>query len=66
MVTYDLLYHGAGADAVRDRIFAWCEDHGCAFEVLPLTAGLRFRIIGEQHIVRQAVGMIRDWVRVAA
>jgi len=27
---------------------------------------LRFRIIGEQQMVRQAVGMIRQWIRVAA
>jgi hypothetical protein len=66
MVTYDLMYHGAEADSVRDRISTWCDGHDCALEVLTLTAGLRFRIIGEQHLVRQAVGMIRHWIRAAA
>ena len=66
MVTCDLLYRGGGAASLRDQVSRWCEDHGCGLEIITLTAGLRFRIIREQQMVRQAVGMIRQWIRVAA
>ena len=66
MVTYDLLYRGGGAASLRDQVSRWCEDHDCELEIISLTAGWRFRIIGEQQMVRQAVGMIRQWIRVAA
>ncbi len=66
VVTYDLTYSGANVIGVQDAISAWCEARGCALEVITLTAGVRFRIVGEQQTVRQAVGMVRQWIRAAA
>jgi hypothetical protein len=66
LVTYDLVYNGANAASVKGAISNWCEAHGCGLEAVTLTAGVRFRIVGEQQTIRQAVGMIRQWIRVAA
>jgi len=66
IVTYDLIYRGANVIGVRDAISVWCEARGCALEVIALTVGVRFRLVGEQQTVRQAVGMVREWIRAAA
>jgi hypothetical protein len=67
MVTsYDFVYGGANAGAVHRTISAWCAPRDCALEVTSLTVGVRFSLIGEQRTIREALAMVRTWIRAVA
>jgi hypothetical protein len=64
--SYEFTYRGGRVTAVRDAIATWCAARDCALDVTPLLQGVRFRVMGHEDAVREAIQTVRAWIRRAA
>jgi hypothetical protein len=65
MTRYEFAYFGAYHHAVTNRVASWCAARDCTLEITPLLQGVRFRICGPTEAVREAIGTVRSWIRIA-
>jgi hypothetical protein len=61
--SYEFTYFGRDLDALESIIASWCSGHECLLETTALMDGARLRISGPEQTIREAIGMVREWMR---
>jgi hypothetical protein len=62
---HEFAYYGPKLDVLVEAATAWCTEHDCTLEVVPLLRGARLRISGPESAVSQAIREVRTWIRSA-
>jgi hypothetical protein len=63
MNSYEFAYFGRDLPTLEQTIAAWCSGNDCLLEITALLEGARLRISGPDHTVREAMRMVRVWMR---
>jgi len=63
MNSYEFAYFGRELDALESIVASWCSGHECRLETTALLGGARLRISGPEPTIREAIGMVREWMR---
>jgi hypothetical protein len=63
MNSYEFAYFGRDLDALESVVASWCSGHDCLLETTALLDGARLRISGPDETIREAIRMVRQWIR---
>ena len=63
MRSYEFAYYGRNIEALENTIASWCSDRDCRLETTTLHDGARLRISGPDDTIREAIRMVRAWLR---
>ena len=63
MNSYEFAYFGRDRDALESIVASWCSGHDCRLETTALLDGARLRISGPDETIREAIRMVRQWMR---
>jgi hypothetical protein len=63
MNSYEFAYFGRDLDALESVVASWCSGHDCLLETTALLDGARLRISGPHETIREAIRMVRQWMR---
>ena len=63
MTSYEFAYFGRELHALEDMVGSWCSGHDCLLEITALLDGVRLRISGPDDTIREAIRMVREWMR---
>ena len=47
----------------KHTVASWCSGHDCLLEITALLDGARVRISGRDDTIREAIRMVREWMR---
>jgi hypothetical protein len=63
MRSYEFAYFGRDLHSLESVIASWCSHRDCTLETTALLEGARLRISGPDDTVREAMRMVRVWMR---
>jgi hypothetical protein len=63
MSSYEFVYSGRDLHALEAIVGSWCSGHDCSLETTALLDGARLRISGPDDTIREAIRMVREWMR---
>jgi len=63
MNSYEFAYFGRDLHVLKHTVGSWCSGHDCLLEITALLDGARLRISGPNDTIREAIGMVREWMR---
>jgi hypothetical protein len=63
MKSYEFAYYGRNIAWLEDTVASWCSGHDCRLETTALLDGARLRISGPDDTIREAIRMVRAWIR---
>jgi hypothetical protein len=63
MTSYEFAYFGRDLNTLKHTIASWCSGHDCFLECTALLDGARLRISGPEATIREAMQMVRVWMR---
>ena len=63
MDSYEFVYFGHDLPTLQHTVASWCSGHHCLLEVTALLDGARLRISGPDETIREAIPMVREWIR---
>jgi hypothetical protein len=56
-------YFGRNLHTLQHTIASWCSGRECFLEITALLQGARLRISGSDETIREAIRMVRVWMR---
>jgi hypothetical protein len=63
MNSYEFAYFGRDLRGLEHTVASWCSGHDCLLEITALLQGARLRISGPDETIREAIRMVREWIR---
>jgi hypothetical protein len=63
MNSYEFAYFGRDLQVLKHSVASWCSGHDCLLETTALLDGARLRISGPDETIREAIRMVREWMR---
>jgi hypothetical protein len=63
MTSYEFAYFGRDLQTLQHTIASWCSGRECFLEITALLQGARLRISGPDETIREAIRMVRVWMR---
>ena len=63
MNSYEFAYFGRDLRTLEHAVASWCSGHDCLLEITALLDGARLRISGPDDTIREAIRMVREWMR---
>jgi len=63
MSSYEFAYYGRNIESLENAIASWCSGRDCRLETTTLLDGARLRISGPDDAIREAIRMVRAWLR---